>query len=87
MLPPGCSLLRVPKELYGYQSHDEHGKLVASYRPTLTPSGRKSGQYFISPDLPVQVVDPNTVEGRLPLMLPPAGTEIAWERSGYTIYG
>lgn len=31
VLPPTCTLLADPKELYGYASHDEHGVLVDAY--------------------------------------------------------
>lgn len=31
VLPPGCNLMGDPVELYGYESHDEQGKLKASY--------------------------------------------------------
>jgi hypothetical protein len=31
VMPETCTLLADPKELYGYESHDEHGKLVHAY--------------------------------------------------------
>ncbi len=32
VLPPRCTLLNDPPELYGYESHDEKARLVESYR-------------------------------------------------------
>ncbi len=36
VLPPTLTLLQHPKELYGYESHDEQGHLLPSYRPHVT---------------------------------------------------
>lgn len=33
IIPPRCTLLKDPPELYGYESHDEKGKLRPSYKP------------------------------------------------------
>ena len=41
ILPPHCTLLNDPPDLYGYESHDEQGKLKSSYHPkkaALNPS-------------------------------------------------
>ena len=34
-------------------------------------------------DKELQIIDPNSKEGRIPLMKPPEGEDIAWERSGH----
>lgn len=70
--------------LYGYESHDEHGKLVEAYRPALvatrpTPSGGVKRA-------PLTEVNPNSAEGRIPLMPPPNGAPIAWDRSGHLVH-
>jgi hypothetical protein len=51
------------KELYGYESHDEEGKLIPSYRVQPVIENKK--------DAPVVLVEPSTV----PLMPPPEGTK------------
>ena len=33
ILPDQCTLLAEPKGLYGYESHDEHGQLLDTYKP------------------------------------------------------
>lgn len=83
VLPPRSTLLAVPKELYGYESHDAHGKLVPSYRPKrLLPQRHHTLGTVPEGMVPI---DPNSPE-RPPLMPPPPGVEIAWHRSGYTIH-
>lgn len=46
VLPDGCTLLREPTALYGYQSHDEKGDLVPAYQSKytriVTPSESKT---------------------------------------------
>lgn len=36
IIPEECTLLSVPKSLYGYDSHDENGTLKEEYRPKST---------------------------------------------------
>ena len=82
ILPPGCSLLYDPPQLYGYESHDKDGKLIASYRPIkpAAPLTTKSGPN------PLTVIDENTAEGRAPLIALPDGMKPAWERSGHLVH-
>lgn len=83
VIPPKFNtLLCTPAELYGYESHDETGALIPSYRatPTVkvkTPKGEERRE--LSP------VDMGRAEGRVPLMKLP-GVEPAWERSGHGIH-
>ena len=78
VLPPGSSLLHEPVELYGYESHDEEGHLKPSYLPrALRPKDA-------TPKL--VLLDPNTSEGRPPLIKLPDLEAVAWERSGHTIH-
>ena len=73
VVPQPNNLLRVPQGLYGYDSHDAHGKLVEEYRaktPPSVPDAHRMRQVLVEPE-------------SVPLMAPPPGVEIAWERSGY----
>lgn len=36
VIPKGCTLLQQPQELYGYESHDDEGKLVPAYQSKYT---------------------------------------------------
>lgn len=82
VLPPGSTLMADPQELYGYQSHDEKGKLRDSYRALVKPTAPGPAV----PDIAgLTVIDPNS-DKRPPLMSPPPGIEIAWDRSGYTLH-
>lgn len=87
-LPPKRNtLLCSPKGLYGYESHDEHGKLVPEYRSRKVVASR-------SEDAPAPAmtamktfqVDEDTADGRIPLMPMPNGEKTAWERSGLKIH-
>ena len=71
-------------QLYGYESHDEHGKLVKEYRPKqlVVEKGSKDGPVKMA----LTVVDEESAEGRIPLATPPNGDAIAWERSGHAIH-
>ena len=82
ILPPGCSLLNDPSELYGYESHDENGRLIASYRP----KPRKPQITDAKGPNPLTILYPETAEGRIPLAKPPEGEAIAWERSGHLLH-
>lgn len=81
ILPPKYSdLLNYPSKLYGYESHDpETGKLIPEYkRPLVVDTVKK-------PDGQIETllaIDPKIAENRPPLMPPPNGEPIAWERSG-----
>jgi len=83
ILPPGCSLLNDPQELYGYESHDKDGKLLPSYLPPPKQSGITS---VSAPPRPLTVIDMHTAEGRPPLIKLPNGEAPAWERSGHLIH-
>jgi len=78
------SLLCSPPLLYGYESHDERGKLVPAYRvvPTVMATKADGGQRREQ----LVPVDMATAEGRVPLMPLPHGEAIAWERSGHAIH-
>jgi len=77
------SLLRVPDRLYGYESHDEHGKLVPAYRVAPVITVKKADG---TPEhREVAMVDMAQADGRIPLMKIP-GEAPAWERSGHTIH-
>lgn len=39
LLPDECTLLQEPAGLYGYESHDENGKLVQAYREKVFKNG------------------------------------------------
>jgi len=85
VIPAPNTLLAIPKGLYGYESHDERGKLVPEYtavRTTAaaapTPTLREQGAV---------VIDPRRVEGRPELTPPPNGEAIAWDRSGLAVAG
>jgi len=81
ILPPGCSLLNDPAELYGYESHDKQGKLIASYRPPIVrPPEAAAGP------IPLIVVDEHSAEGRPPLMRLPDNEAPAWDRAGHAIH-
>lgn len=83
ILPPRYNdILNYPSKLYGYESHDlETGKLVPEYkRPTGDPLKKPDGQRLVllEPDRPP--------EERPPLMPPPNGEPIAWDRSGLLVH-
>jgi hypothetical protein len=82
ILPPGCSLLNDPPELYGYESHDSNGKLLPSYLPKKP----KPEVVKATSKVELTIVDENTTEGRIPLAKLPDGVEVAWERSGHKIH-
>ena len=77
------SVLSAPKLLYGYESHDEHGKLVDAYRPRVVKEKVKDASLRerLAAQAPIKRRAKKDV--RVPLMAPPEGVEIAWERSGY----
>lgn len=84
VLPPGCSLLADPKELYGYESHDpETGALREMYKGpsqrkvTVDPQKMKPQLTFLNPD---------SAEGRPPLRKLPDCDGPAWERSGLKVH-
>lgn len=74
------TLLSKPRRLYGYESHDEHGKLVPDYRSPLAVKKKDE------PPRTLTMVEEQSAEGRPPLMAPPEGVEIAWQRSGLAIH-
>lgn len=80
VIPPRYnSLLCSPPLLYGYESHDEKGKLVPQYRskPIVAVKDEK-GETERRQLVPVN----DAGECAVPLMAPPNGEPIAWERSG-----
>jgi hypothetical protein len=66
------TVLAMPNTLYGYESHDEFGKLSGDYARMSETKIKKDGQ----------MVTLQTVTGDRPdgLMAPPTGVEIAWVR-------
>lgn len=72
VIPPGCPLLHEPKLLYGYENYDASGKQIG--QPSLKEPVDVSA---------LTVVNMNDPVGRTPLMTPPEGIEVAWERSGH----
>lgn len=87
VIPPKYnSLLSRPKGLYGYESHDAEGKLTAEYRPRPAQSVEKATPKGDLERVELVDVDMHSAEGRIPLMPPPNGEPIAWERSGHTVY-
>ncbi len=82
ILPPGSTVLNEPAQLYGYESHDKHGKLIAAYRPQPKPAAPLTAT---SGARPLTVVDEQTAVGRIPLMKLPDNEPPAWTRSGHLI--
>ena len=78
------TLLCQPPLLYGYESHDEHGKLVPQYRTVPTVTVKKADGTAEKREL--APVNMESAEGRLPLMVLPNGEAPAWERSGHLIH-
>lgn len=87
VLAPGCSLLADPKQLYGYESHDDEGRLIDAYR---TPALKKAAEKFAKEAEPLSLnlmsIDPMSGLHRIPLAKGPEGEEPAWERSGHLIH-
>ena len=79
VLPRSSSLLAFPKGLYGYQSHDETGKLTPEY--TVAPTVKVGKEVR-----ELQLINPDSAEGRVPLMKPPEGIDINWKDSGHKIW-
>lgn len=76
VIPPrGNTVLRSPWLLYGYESHDEHGKLVAEYRAPAKFAVKKDGKTLALRESPVL-----REELEQALAKPPAGHAISWER-------
>lgn len=71
--PKWNTLLSQPKGLYGYASHDEHGKLVDEYKLRSTPPA-KPGAIAVP-------VDPQTGACEVPLMASPTGEPPNLERA------
>ena len=77
--PRANTLFQMP--LYGYASHDaQTGKLVPAYTAPITVQPPGDG-----PPVALQPV-PDDPALRTPLMVPPDGIPIAWERSGHAVY-
>jgi hypothetical protein len=61
VLPARCTLLNTPSELYAYESHDEQGRLIPSYRQkkaTITVNGEKRTLQFVQPGQPEPAAAP-----------------------------
>ena len=77
ILPPGCTLLNDPAELYGYESHDKDGKIIPSYRPKKPkPITAKAGTNPI-----VVLTDDLKPSERPPLATLPGGELPALDRA------
>jgi hypothetical protein len=72
------SLLCSPKPMYGYESHDEHGKLVPAYRtaPAVTVTKADGSQE----KRPITAIDLKDARQRERLMKLPNGEQPAWAR-------
>lgn len=69
VVPRSKNTLLMPRELYGYESHDEQGKLIPAYRPkahVVTKGAKK-----------IALVPP----GSVPLAALPAGEVVALDRA------
>ncbi len=87
VLPPRLtSLLNTPKELYGYESHDDHGLLVPSYRtkPAVTMEHENRWDEHRA----LTVIEMTDATNRPPLMACPAfaGGVVDWAHSGHAIH-
>lgn len=72
ILPPILNnLLTTPKQLYGYESHDEHGQLIPAYFKKPTKPSDEESQAF-------HVLQPGEVPCHMNI-----GEEPAWGRSGF----
>ena len=83
--PDEYNTLLHPRELYGYESHDDKGKLIGPYKPpvqTTVKAQDAEGKTLLAE---AKVIDSEKAEGRPPLMQPPDGVDIAWERSGLLV--
>jgi hypothetical protein len=80
------TLLCSPKELYGYESHDERGKLIAAYRAPVALMPAAATAKGPAARVALHLIDEETTGGRIPLMPPPGGEPIAWERSRHAIH-
>lgn len=84
VIPPKWNtLLASPPLLYGYESHDEHGKLVPAYR--VSPRIEVKNEDGTKEQRILAPVDMETAEGRVPLMVIP-GEPPAWSRSGHKVF-
>jgi hypothetical protein len=77
VIPEACPLLKQPKLLYGYESHDKAGKNI------IAP--RKTNDMKFSPAA-LTLIDMDKAEGRPPLAELPQGAEPNWEQTGHTHY-
>lgn len=78
------NLLQVPKGYYGYESHDARGKLLPEYLPAkLKTSGDSAKAPKVFAYLNADAED----DTRVPLMTPPKGVHVAWQRSGLKAHG
>lgn len=82
VIPPRFNTL-LSQPLYGYESHDEKGKLIECYRPIL--SIKKEDKKGQAREHELKVIDMDSHRGRPPLAVPPNGEPIAWERSGHAV--
>ena len=67
------TLLSMPSKLYGYESHDEFGKLTGDYARMIPNKVEKDGK-----TVPLTIIPPG--ETRPVLMALPKGVEPAWDR-------
>jgi hypothetical protein len=77
VIPEQCPLLRRPKLLYGYESHDKAGKNVIAPKPLNDMRFNPSN---------LTVIDMNDPTGRPPLAAMPGNNDPDWEHSGHTHY-
>jgi hypothetical protein len=81
VVPQPNNLLRKPIGLYGYESHDAHGKLTEEYRAAVPV--KVSDQ--TGPIAAVAITE-NPADPRPPLQTPPNGEPVAWDRSGLSLH-
>jgi hypothetical protein len=77
---PRQTLLNKPSKLYGYESHDADGKLIAEYR-AQTAAVAKTDAHGHAAMAPLTILEPSAAPPRhLDI-----GEPVAWERSGFAI--
>lgn len=77
------TLLAFPAGLYGYESHDDKGRLCGDYIPKLRATEMKpNGTKRVVTMTPV---DLSTPEAQALIPRPPNGEPIAWERVGAVV--
>lgn len=80
VVPPGNTLLRWPAKLYGWDSHDADGKLIAEY---ATGPLRLQGPKGLDDIKNLTVIDMTDPSKPRPPLRQDLGQPTAWDRSGH----